>query len=104
MERQELKKIKVFGCDYEIVEVDQISRDEYLFGKVDHVEQTIKISNGLKPHRKAETAMHEVLHCILFGLGEAELHENETLINGLSSALVQVFRDNPGLAFLLLGL
>jgi hypothetical protein len=99
-----MKKIKIFGCDYEVVEVDQISREEFLFGNVDHVEQIIKVSNGLKIDRKAETLLHEVLHCIFLGLGEYELHANESLINALSSALVQVLKDNKELSALLAGL
>jgi hypothetical protein len=93
--------LKILGCDYELMEVDQVSRDEFLFGNVDHVGQVIKIFNGLKPHRKAETLIHEILHCLLFEIGDAERHENEQFINTLSAMLVQVFRDNPELLPLL---
>jgi hypothetical protein len=93
--------IKILGCDYELAEVERVCRDEFRLGEVDHIEQTIRLSSSLKPHRKAETLLHEILHCLLFEMGEMELHGNEPFINMLSATLVQVLRDNPGLlAFL----
>ena len=99
-----MKVIKVLGCDYELLEVDLISRDGFIFGEADHVDQTIKIASGLKPDRKAETVMHEVLHCLFHGLGENEAHDDERLVRALSCGLIQVLRDNPDLSSLLLGL
>jgi Zn-dependent peptidase ImmA (M78 family) len=76
-----MEKLKILGCDYDVTEVDQVARDEYKFGEVDHVEQTILISRNLKPQRKVETILHEVFHCLLFEMGEMELHGNEAFIN-----------------------
>ena len=96
-----MEKLKILGCDYELSEVDRVARDEFKFGEVDHVEQTILISRNLKLQRKAETIIHEVLHCLLFAMGESDLHDNEAFVNMLSAALTQVLRDNPELlAFL----
>jgi hypothetical protein len=99
-----MEKLKILGCDYEMTEVDQVARNEFKFGEVDHVEQIIRISRSLKPHRKAETIVHEVLHCLLFEMGEVELHDNEAFINMLSAMLIQVLRDNPKLLAFLSGL
>lgn len=96
--------IKVLGCDYDLLEVDLVSRDGFVFGEVDHVDQIIKIDAGLKPQRKAETIMHEVLHCLFHALGENEAHDDERLVRALSCGLVQVLRDNPELTSLFLGL
>ena len=90
-----MEKIKIFGCDYEVHEVDQVTRDEFKFGEIDHVEQIIKISNGQKDDRKAVTLLHEIVHGILFSLGEGELHENENFVSSFSASLAQVLRDNP---------
>ena len=93
--------IKILGCDYVVTEEDRISRDSYTYGEVDHVEQVIRISKELKPQRKAETLLHEVVHTILFELRESELHDNERFVSSMAATLLQVFRDNPALLALL---
>ena len=99
-----LESIRILGCDYDVAETDRISRDGYTYGEVDHVEQVIKISKELKPQRKAETLLHEVIHTIFFELRENDLHDNERVVNSLAATLLQVFRDNPALLALLSGL
>ena len=90
-----MDKIKILGCSYEVQETNQVCRDEFKFGEIDHVEQTIKISSGLKDDRKAATLLHEIVHGILFSLGEGELHDNEDFVTGFSASLAQVLQDNP---------
>ena len=93
-----LNSVKIIGCDYIVVEQDRISRDSYTYGEVDHVEQVIKISKELKPQRKAETLLHEIIHTVFFMLRK---DENEQLVNSMATVLLQIFRDNPALLVLL---
>jgi Zn-dependent peptidase ImmA (M78 family) len=99
-----LESIKIMGCDYAIVELDRISREGYVYGEVDHVEQVIKLSKELKPQLKAEILLHELIHAVLFKLGENELHDNERFINGMAAVLFQIFKDNAALLTFFLGL
>jgi lipoate synthase len=100
----ELESIKIMGCDYKVIESDKISRDSYVYGEADHVEQVIKLSKELKPQLKAETLLHELLHVVLFKLREDELFDNERFINSVAAILLQIFRDNPALLRFFLGL
>ena len=92
-----IESVKILGCDYVVTEEDRISRDSYVYGEVDHVGQTIRISKELMPQRKAETLLHEVVHTILFALRENDLYDNERFVSSMSATLLQVLLDNPAL-------
>jgi hypothetical protein len=98
------ESIKILGCDYTVIEEERISRDSYVYGEVDHVNQVIKLSKELKRQLKAETLLHEIIHAVLFKLREEELFNNEHFVNSMSVMLLQVFRDNPDLFPFFLGL
>ena len=96
-----MKPLKIIGCDYEVLEVPIVSREEYKLGEVDHVGQNIKIAQELKKQRKAEVLLHEIIHCLLFAFGESEAHNDERLISSLAGGFIQTIRDNPDLLLLL---
>ena len=97
-----MEKIRILSCDYDVIEVDHLSRSEHLMGQVDYVEQVIKLERDLKDDRKAEVLLHEVLHCVFFSLGDNDLEE--AFLSRLSAALAQVLRDNPDFTGLFLRL
>lgn len=91
------RQIKVFGLNYEIEEVDKIDgckEDEFIVGQIQHIQQKILIRKDLSKERKKVTLLHEIFHAIFQQLGFDEEHDNEHLINSLSTALIQVFNDN----------
>ncbi|MDO4787425.1 MAG: hypothetical protein Q4A13_10835 [Fretibacterium sp.] len=90
-------RVKVMGVVYEVEEVGCVSRDGFLFGEVDHVAQKIRIDSSLRPDKRAETCLHEVLHCILQQLGDHEAHNDESFVTRIASALAQVLMDNSEL-------
>ena len=91
------EKIKILGLDYKVEKVTYISRDGFLIGEIDHEQQIIKIVEAITDERATITLIHEMIHGILASLGHNAEHENETLIQGLSTSLYQCFKDNPQL-------
>ncbi len=94
------KQIKVFGLNYEIEEVDEIDSVEegvIIAGQIQHLQQKILIRKDLSKERKKVTLLHEILHAIFQQLGFNEEHDNEHLINSLSTALIQVLNDNKSM-------
>ena len=74
------------------------------YGEYDHRKNTITIQNGLPPLDEANTLLHEILHGIAYinsltQTGQPLDSENkeEVVINTMTNALAQVFRDNKWL-------
>jgi len=89
-----MKKIKVLNLEYEIIELSLVDNDIDLLGQINHREQIIRIRNDISEERKKVVLLHEVLHAIFQQTGFNEEHNDEHLIESLSIALYQVFKDN----------
>lgn len=89
-----MEKVKILGIEYELKEVEQVNKNQRLFGEIDFVNQTIKIEKGLSDDRKKQVLLHEILHGICEQLGIEEINNNENLIQSISSSLYQVLKDN----------
>ena len=89
-----MNQIKILGIEYKLEEVEQVNKNQRLFGEIDFVNQTIKIEKDLNEDRKKQVLLHEILHGICEQLGIEEINNNETLIQSISSALYQVLKDN----------
>lgn len=90
------KTIKILGLDYQVQPVQVISRDEFLLGRIDFVDQIIYVDANLQTDRRKVVLLHEILHGILEALGFNEASD-EHLVQSLATALHQVSIDNPGL-------
>lgn len=88
------QKIKILGIEYELEEVEQVDKNQRLFGEINFVNQTIRIERGLSADRKKQVLLHEILHGICEQLGIEDINNNENLIQSLSSSLYQVLKDN----------
>jgi Zn-dependent peptidase ImmA (M78 family) len=88
--------IRVGPYDMRIVKVEKINdKDEY-FGMFEGAKETISIIlEQPSKHRAADTMMHELLHAIWYTVTPSG--EEEQTVGSVSTALVQVFRDNPAL-------
>ncbi len=85
------RSINILGIPYEIREVDIIDKGTFLVGQINYTEQVIKIAKGLGEEYRMQTLIHEILHGILDALGYSELNNDEQKVQGIASALHQVF-------------
>lgn len=85
-------KLTIGGMEYRIVEVDQISKDEFINGEIDFINGVIKIDSTMTHDRKMITLVHEVLHGVCDAIGLDELGQNESAIQGLASTLYSTFK------------
>lgn len=91
------KLITVLSQTFEIIEIDSIDFEAPVLGKITHHENTIHICRKLSTDRKKVVLLHEILHSIFEQLGFEEEHDNEHLINSLSTSIYQVLKQNPDL-------
>lgn len=87
-------KVKVLNLDFEIIEVPVIEHGSDLIGRIEHLNQKIFIQKDISEERKKIVLLHEILHSIFQQLGFVDQHDDEHLINSLSSAFYQVLKDN----------
>lgn len=91
---QPLKVINIMGIPYEVIEVDQISKEQMLAGEIDFIHQIIRLDKGLSSETKGQTLMHEIMHGVCQGLGLYELGGSECAIQSIASALYQIFHEH----------
>jgi len=89
------KKVKISGIDYhvEIAEQRNTHEGNVLQGEIVYGDATIYINEQQNEQMKEATLLHEIVHGILYHMG-SELNDNEKFVEGFSSGLHQVFRDN----------
>ena len=99
------KKLKI-GYQDIVIERDtttfQKQSDSY--GEYDHRKNSITIQNGLGPLDEANTLLHEILHAVAYinsltqsGQPLDTENKEEVVVNTMTNALAQVFRDNKWL-------
>jgi hypothetical protein len=91
---KDVDAVNILGLTYAIESSLCISKDEYLLGRIDFIEQRIQIDAGLSDEKRRVVLLHEIIHGILEANGFAEENQNEHLIQSLATALVQVFAGN----------
>ena len=99
------KKIKIGYQDIVIErETSTFQKQTDCYGEYDHRKNTITIQNELTPLDEANTLLHEILHGIAYinsltQTGQPLDSENkeEVVVNTMTNALAQVFRDNKWL-------
>ena len=99
------KRVKIGYQDIAIErETSTFQKQSDCYGEYDHRKNSITIQNGLSPLDEANTLLHEILHGIAYinsltQTGQPLDSENkeEVVINTMTNALAQVFRDNKWL-------
>ena len=99
------KRVKIGYQDIVIErETSTFQKQTDSYGEYDHRKNTITIQNELPPLDEANTLLHEILHGIAYinsltQTGQPLDSENkeEVVINTMTNALAQVFRDNKWL-------
>lgn len=89
-----MREVKIFGETYEVIEQEIIDNMVEKIGLIDHMQNKIYIKKSLSEDKKKVTLIHEILHGILSQLGFDDEHDNEHLIDSLSTAIYQVFKSN----------
>lgn len=86
-----IKEVNIMGVIYQVNEVDVVDKEELCKGKINYLTNEIRIDRGLVQSAKEQTLMHEILHAVFDLLGLYELNEDESKVQGIATALHQVF-------------
>lgn len=86
-----IKEVNIMGVIYQVNEVDVVDKEELCRGKINYLTNEIRIDRGLVQSAKEQTLMHEILHAVFDLLGLDELNEDESKVQGIATALHQVF-------------
>lgn len=87
------KKVKIGGITYTVRIVDHRQIENNNVGKISPVKAEILIAECNR-QQMAATLLHEVVHGILYQLGQTEEHD-EQAVEALSGALHALIVDNP---------
>lgn len=94
------KKIRIMAYDYEIRNMtQQEQRDGKYLGTCLNSEAQITINGSWKPQVQATTFLHEIIHAIAHQMGKFNLsdEQEEKVVEGLSTGICVLMRDNPKL-------
>ena len=99
------KKVKIGYQDIVIErETSTFQKQSDCYGEYDHRKNSITIQNGLSPLDEANTLLHEIIHGIAYinsltqsGQPLDTKNKEEVVVNTMTNALAQVFRDNKWL-------
>lgn len=85
-----MTKLRIGAITYDVTE--SVMQD---CGCIDYEKQTILIRKGLAADARNVTLWHEILHGILYNMGQ--VNHDETIVDGLAHGIVQALNDNPHL-------
>lgn len=92
------KKIKIAGYDIDVVRYEgSAARASEVFGEFSCIENVIYIDTTIKDIQILDTLIHEINHAIYWIYSLEDEDEEERTVSVLSTAWVQVYRDNPEL-------
>lgn len=99
-----IKRYSVLGQDFKVRYVANVSKkyaeitgqDKLIYGFVAFDLNTIFIDRKLltNPDLFQLTLLHEIIHTILYALGEDKLNENESFIDVLANGILQVIKTS----------
>ncbi len=93
-----MKKIKIGGIPFKVVEVDTIDEEEegITQGQIIYSQAKILLKKSLPKKLKKSVLYHEMVHGILVELGYSELSGDETFVQALSQELLRMFKLKKG--------
>ena len=91
------KTVRILGLDYEIEEVECVSKEELRRGEINFLTNQIRIDRNMPEDLKKQALIHEMMHAIFDLLGFEDLCTDENKVQSIATALHQVIRDNPKL-------
>lgn len=91
-----INSIRIGGIDYEVKIIPDLrDGDKKLDGCIRYGDCEILLEETLSSQMKHQVLLHEIVHGIFTTLGR-ELDENA--VDAVAHMLLQILRDNPGLA------
>ena len=95
-----MKTVEICGIPHTIEEVPVIDeeREGVVQGEITYNEAKIRIKKDLPYEIKQEVLMHEVIHGILYHIGESELCGDERFVQALTNGIC-----NSGLKLQIIG-
>lgn len=90
--------VRIGALAYAVVEVDDLEAEdgEKLLGHILHNHCEIRIDRALPDQVKVAVLWHEIIHGILEQAGVT--NQKEGLVLALGYGMVELLKDNPGLA------
>ena len=86
-------KVYICGHSYEVVEVeDTFDVDSTHFGQIDYKKEVIYINKNMTAEMKEETIIHEMVHGMLFHIGQDEKSQDEQFVQALANAIYMGFK------------
>ena len=86
-----IKSLNILGVEYTVEEVPVVNKSEPRKGEINYITNEIKIDESMTKSLKNQTLMHEILHAVFDLLGYQELAADEEKVQGIATALHQVF-------------
>lgn len=87
--------VKVGAITYQVKQESRTA-DHSAYGMILYSESLISIQPGMSDDYKRVTLWHEMIHAMMHDAGLRE--HDETIVTALSHKIVQVLKENPGLA------
>lgn len=98
------KSVRVMGIPYTIEKQDRITVDgQNADGCITYNVATIQIVDGMPIEVERAVVVHEIMHAVFKGQGQNDYQHDEALLEAVAHGVVQVLRDNPGLAEYIVG-
>ena len=86
-----MRELNILGVKFTVEEVPVVDKGEPRKGEINYLTNEIKIDESMPVSLKNQTLMHEILHAVFDLLGYKELAEDEEKVQGIATALHQVF-------------
>ena len=96
----------VLGHDYKVIFDNELCHKNECLGMFDDKTNTIYLANKYKTSKNRwlkykddiieHTFYHELVHCILFNMGELKLYENERFVDSFGGILHQIMLTQNG--------
>lgn len=88
-----MNRVNVCGHIYDIVECEDVfDVDSTHFGKIDYKQGIIYVNKDLTSPLKKEVIIHEMVHGILFHIGQDEKSQDEEFVQAMANAIYQGFQ------------
>ena len=86
--------VDILGINYEIEEVECVSKEELRKGQINFLTNTILIDSTMTEQNNNITLIPEIIHGIAEALGMSDLCEDENRVQALATALYYVATHN----------
>jgi len=93
------KKIRLFNQDIEIIIDNDYCNAKSVLGESDINHNKIRICSYFEGEdipfqRQRHTLFHEIMHCIIFMIGQTTMYKNEIMVDNLGIAIEDLILNN----------